>query len=394
MHCTKLIAKDLYYIGVNDRRLELFENMFPLTNGVSYNSYILIDEKTVLFDTVDLSCLEQFMENLEYVLNGKSLDYLVVNHMEPDHASSLKSVLQKYPDVTVVGNAKTFGMAKQFMNIELKSLVVKEGDILETGSHKFTFVMAPMVHWPEVMVTYDIGEKVLFAADAFGTFGALDGRIFADEYDFEKDFLSDARRYFTNIVGKYGPQALALLKKASALEIDMVCSLHGPVWRGKDIAYFAQKQALWSAYTPENPDEILLAYASMYGNTESVVNAVAMKLSNQGKKVRVINICNTDKSYLIAEAFRCGSIILACPTYNGGIYPAMETLVLDMKSLNLKGRNVYIIENGTWAATAGKKIAEIMGTMKAMEVKATLSIKSALHSEELIENFIENFNWI
>ncbi len=391
MHFKKEIADKLYYIGVNDRRLELFENMFPIPNGVSYNSYVLLDEKTVLFDTVDKSALCQFKENLNFTLENRNLDYLIINHMEPDHAACLKEIIAIHPDVTVVGNAKTFNMMKQFLGCEFNSLVVKEGDVLETGEHKLTFVMAPMVHWPEVMVTYDLTSKVLFSADAFGTFGALDGRVFADEYDYEKDILPEARRYFTNIVGKYGAQALAVLEKAKKLEISMVCSLHGPIWRNDDIVKFLEAQATWSSYTPESPDEIFIAYASMYGNTESVVDAVSFKLSEQGKKVKVINICNTDKSYLIAEAFRCGNILLACPTYNGGIYPVMESFVLDMKALNLRNRNIFIIENGSWAPTVGRKIKEITDTMKNMETKAVLTIKSSLFDEGAIDNFVAEF---
>lgn len=391
MQNTVKISEDLIFLGVNDRRLELFENMFPLTKGVSYNSYLLNDEKTALFDTVDASGLKQFAENLEFALNGKKLDYLIVNHMEPDHAATIGDVLVRYPETTVVGNVKTFNMMTQFgLKLE-NTLVVAQNDILDLGKHKITFVMAPMVHWPEVMVSYDITDKVLFSADAFGTFGALDGRIYADEYNFDRDWIDEARRYFTNIVGKYGPQAANALKKAAGLEIDMVCPLHGPIWRGEDIGYFVGKQMKWSLYQPENEDEILLAYASMYGNTESVVNVVASKLSALGKKVTVINACNTDKSYLIAEAFRVGTLILATPTYNGGIHPSMETFVVDMKSLNLQNRNVYIIENGTWAPTAGKKITEIMTSMKNMTVKGTLTIKSNLQNEASVDSFVEKF---
>ncbi|MFI3205764.1 MAG: FprA family A-type flavoprotein [Clostridia bacterium] len=391
MYCVKELSEKLYYIGVNDRRTELFENMLPISRGVSYNSYILKDEKTVLFDTVDSSAFTQFSQNIEKVLDGRKLDYIIVNHMEPDHAASLKDILAKYPEAQIVGNAKTFAMIKQFFNCPINEHAVKEGDVLETGEHKLTFVMAPMVHWPEVMVTYDMTSKTLFSADAFGTFGALDGRIFADEYNFEAEFLDDARRYFTNIVGKYGAQAAAALTKASKLEINMVCPLHGPVFRDELITYFLEKQMTWSKYTPEEPDTIFLAYASMYGNTESVVNAVAMQLSELGKKLKVINICNTDKSFLVAEAFKCGKLIIATPTYNGGIYPTMETFLLDLKALNLQSRDVHIIENGSWAPTASKKVAEIIGSMKGMNVVSTLSMKSALHDEEKFNEFIKTF---
>ncbi len=388
MQSTVKITEDLIYLGVNDRRLELFENMFPLTNGVSYNSYVLLDEKTVLFDTVDGSALKQFAENLDFALAGRELDYLIVNHMEPDHAETLSDVLLRYPNATVVGNPKTFNMMKQFGCEATNTLCVAAGDILDCGTHKLTFIMAPMVHWPEVMVTYDTVDKILFSADAFGTFGALDGRIFADQYDFDRDWLDDARRYFTNIVGKYGAQAASLLTKAGGIEIEMVCPLHGPVWR-ENVEYFVQKQMTWSKYEAENKDEIFLVYASMYGNTESVVNAVATKLSQKGKKVTVLNACNTDKSYLIAQAFKMGSIIIAAPTYNGGIYPAIETFILDMKSLNLQNRDVYIIENGSWAPVVCKKATEILSTMKNMPVKASLTIKSSLQDEQAVDTFIQ-----
>ncbi len=390
MHSIAKISEKLYYIGVNDRRLELFENMFPLTKGVSYNSYLLLDEKTVLFDSVEISALNQFLENLQFALAGRDLDYMIINHMEPDHASGLSQILKSYPNVKIIGNAKTFTMIKRFLKEEVNQIVVKEGDVIETGEHKLTFVMAPMVHWPEVMVTYDTVSKTLFSADAYGTFGALDGRIFADEYDFDHEFLDEARRYFTNIVGKYGAQAASAINKAVKLEIDMICPLHGPVLRGDMINYFTEKQLLWSEYKPEKPEEIALIYASMYGNTESVVNSVAMKLSAKGKKVHVLNACNTDKSYLVAECFKCGSIIFACPTYNGAIYPTIETLLLDIKSLNLKDRAVYTIENGSWAPTAGRKICEIMSSMKSMAVKANLTVHSADCPEEKIDEFVSS----
>lgn len=388
MQITKKIGENLYYVGASDRRLELFENMFPLKSGVSYNSYVLKDEKTVLFDTADAAVLKQFMENVEFVLEDRKLDYLIVNHMEPDHAATIEEVVLRYPQVQIVGNQKTFTLMKQFFKCNFNQYLVKEGDVLNTGDHSLTFVMAPMVHWPEVMVTYDANSKTLFSADAFGTFGALDGRLFADEYNFDRDWLDEARRYFTNIVGKYGAQAAAALDKAATLEINMVCPLHGPIWRD-DIKYFMDKQYLWSKYEPENPDEVLIAYASMYGNTESVVNAAAMKISEKGRKVRVINTCNTDKSYLIAEMFRVGTIIIACPTYNGGIYPALETLVLDMKSLNLQNRRMFVIENGSWAPTVARKVSEVMDSMKGMKVQRVLSFKSSLQNEKLLDDFVD-----
>ncbi len=387
---TRKIFDDLYYVGVNDRRLELFENQFPIKKGVSYNSYLLLDDKTVLFDTVDSSACARFVKNVEAALDGRELDYLVVNHMEPDHASSIDMILRLYPNVTLVGNVKTFGFIEQFFHKSVKSHVVKEGDIFNTGNHELTFLTAPMVHWPEVMVTYDITTKTLFSADAFGTFGALDGRLYADEYDFDRDWIDEARRYFTNIVGKYGAQVQNLLKKASAHEIKTILPLHGPLWR-KDLGYFIEKHDLWSKYEAENPEEVFIAYASMYGNTEFAVETLAAKLSDMGKKVKVMNICNTDKSFAISEIFRVGNVVLACPTYNGQIYPAMETLVLDMKGLNVQNKNVWIIGNGSWAPTPVRKITEILENMKNISLKDSLVIKSSIKDDSDIDDLLKSF---
>ncbi len=390
MKYIRQIFDDLYYVGVNDRRLELFENQFPIKKGVSYNSYLLLDEKTVLFDTVDSSQTNRFIKNIESVLDTRELDYLIINHMEPDHAASIKAVIQKYPNVTLIGNLKTFVMMEQFFHIDFKSHVVKEGDTFKSGAHEFTFLTAPMVHWPEVMVTYDLTTKALFSADAFGTFGALDGRLYADEYDFIKDFEDEARRYFTNIVGKYGAQTQNLLKKASGVEIKYIFPLHGPLWR-KDLKYFIEKHDIWSSYKAENPDEILIAYASMYGNTETAVDILAARLSDLGKKVKVVNICNTDKSYLIADIFRVGNVVLACPTYNGQVYPAMNHLVLDMKELNVQNKNIWLIGNGSWAPTPVRKLTEIFEGMKNINIVDSLVIKSSLKDESDLDDFIESF---
>ncbi len=388
MYSVVNIHEDLVYLGVNDRRLELFENIFPIKNGVTYNSYLLLDEKTVLLDTVDGSALKQFRENLTHALNGRSLDYIIVNHVEPDHAETLSDIISIYPEVTVVGNLKTFNMLKQFCQCAKNTLTVKEGDVLDCGKHKLSFYMAPMVHWPEVMLTYDETSKTLFSADAFGTFGALDGRIFADEYDFDRDFLDEARRYYTNIVGKYGAQVLAVLKKLNNIEVDFICPLHGPVWR-KDLGYFIEKHQQWASYTPENPDEILIAYTSMYGNTESAVNALAVKLSAQGKKVKVMNACNTDKSFIISETFRVGTIILAAPTYNGEVYPTMDSLARGLRKLNLQNRRLFVVENGSWGAVVGRKLTDSFAKLKNIEVKAVLTIRSSLDDEGLLDEFVE-----
>ena len=282
MYCVKNVTPDLIYVGGSDRRLALFENVYPIPRGVSYNSYLMLDEKTVLLDTVDHSVSGLFFENVEHALGGRELDYLIVNHMEPDHCREIPGIVARWPGVKLVCNQKTLNMMGQFFDFDAASraIVVKEGDTLSTGRHTFTFVMAPMVHWPEVMVTYDLTDKILFSADAFGTFGALSGNIFADEVNFETDWLPDARRYYTNIVGKYDKQVQALLRKASGLEISMICPLHGPIWRS-DIAWFIDKYVHWSTYTPEE-DAVMIAYASVYGGTENAANILASRLSDLG----------------------------------------------------------------------------------------------------------------
>lgn len=385
MYCVKNVTEDLYWIGASDRRLALFENIYPIPNGVSYNSYVLLDEKTVLLDTVDKTVSGQFFENLEHVLNGRTLDYMIVNHMEPDHCATVEEVVRRYPEVKVVGNAKTFTMMKQFFSFDVDAcaVTVKEGDTLSTGKHTLAFAMIPMVHWPEAMVTYDAYSKVLFSADAFGTFGALNGNIFADEVDFETEWLDDARRYLTNIVGKYGVQVQAALKKALTLDIEMICPLHGPIWR-ENLAWFIDKYQKWSTYTPEE-HRMLILYASIYGNTENAVNVLAGKLAEAGeKKIAMYDVSVTDPSYLLSEAFRCDRIVFACPTYNAGIFPKMETLLCELKAHNFQKRKVAVIDNGTWAATAGKQIKVILGEMKNMEIyEDTLTVKSALKETQL-----------
>ena len=368
----------------SDRRLALFENIFPIPRGVSYNSYVLLDEKTVLLDTVDASVAGQFFENLEHVLDGRKLDYLIVNHMEPDHCAMIGDLVRRYPEVQVVGNTKTFGMIKQFFGTDFaeRAVTVKEGDTLATGAHTLHFVMAPMVHWPEVMVTYDEKDKVLFAADGFGTFGALNGNIFADEVDFDRDWLDDARRYYTNIVGKYGASVQALLKKASGLEIAVICPLHGPIWR-ENLGYILEKYQKWSTYEAEDQAVVIL-YATMYGNTASAADALAGRLAAKGvKKIAVYDVSNTHVSELISEIFRASHVVFAAPTYNGGIYPVMENLLADMKALNVQKRKVAFLENGTWAATSGKQMAEQVAALKEMTVISdTLTVKSALKEDQ------------
>lgn len=301
MQSTRKVTEDIRWVGCNDRRLALFENLFPIPRGVSYNSYLIMDEKITLMDTVDASVTHQFIENLDYALEGRSIDYLVIQHMEPDHCANIEELMRRYPNMQVVANQKTMQMIGQFFDIstEGRTVLVKEGDELNTGSHTLRFLMAPMVHWPEVMVTYDEKDKVLFSADAFGTFGALNGNLFNDEIDFEKDWLLDARRYYANIVGKYGMQVQALLKKAAALDIRMICSLHGPIWR-TDLSYFIDKYDKWSKYESED-QAVAIIYGSIYGNTEQAVNALAMRLAEKGvKNISVYDVSTVHVSDLIA----------------------------------------------------------------------------------------------
>ena len=385
MHNAIAIREDLFWVGGNDRRLALFENVFPIPRGVSYNAYVMLDEKTVLFDTVDKSVSGVFFESLAHVLAGRKLDYLVVNHMEPDHAATMEEFVLRYPEVKIVTNAKAVAMIKQFFTFDVDSrcVVVKEGDTLATGSHTLTFLMAPMVHWPEAMVTYDITAKTLFSADAFGTFGALSGNLFADEVNFERDWLDDARRYYVNIVGKYGTQVQALLKKAATVDIDMICPLHGPVWRS-NIAWFVDKYQKWSTYTPEE-DAVMIAYASVYGNTENTANILAAKLAERGaKRIAMYDVSATHPSVIVAEAFRCSHLVFASTTYNAGIFCNMETALLDIAAHNLQNRTVALIENGSWAATSGKLMREILAKLKNITVlENTVSLKSSLKEEQL-----------
>lgn len=387
MHCVKKINDDLYWVGGTDRRLALFENVYPIPRGVSYNAYVMMDEKTVLLDTVDQSVSGQFFENVEYVLDGRSLDYMVVNHMEPDHCSMIEEIVRRYPDIKVICNAKTAAMIRQFFSFDIDAIavLVKEGDTFSAGKHTLTFVNAPMVHWPEVMVTYDLTDKILFSADAFGTFGAMNGNLFADEVDFEHDWLDDARRYYTNIVGKYGTQAQALLKKASGLEISMICPLHGPVWR-ENIGWFVDKYLKWSSYTPEKPS-VLIAYGSIYGHTENMANVLASRLADLGvRDIAVYDVSSTHPSYILSEAFRRSHLVFASVTYNGGIFSNMEHLLLELKAHNLQNRTVAVMDNGSWSAQAGKQMKDILAGMKNVEIlEQSVSIKSSLKEEQMAE---------
>lgn len=385
MHSTRKVTDDLIYVGGSDRRLSRFENLFPIPKGVSYNSYVLLDEKTVLFDTADESISRQYIENVVHALNGRPLDYMVVQHMEPDHCAMIDDMLRRYPEAKMVCSAKAVSMFAQFYGTDVaaRALVVKEGDKLSTGEHTLHFVMAPMVHWPEVMVTYDEKDKILFSADAFGTFGALAGNIFNDEITFDTTWMNDARRYYTNIVGKYGVQVQALLKKAASLDIEMICPLHGPIWR-KDLGLLLEKYQKWSTYEPEDKT-VMIAYATMYGNTENAANVLAGMLADKGvKNIVMYDVSETDVSELVAESFRCSHLVLAAPTYNSGIQPKMEAYLSDIKALNLQNRTVAVIDNGTWAATAGKQMIGMLEGMKNMTIlENTISIKSALAENQL-----------
>ena len=387
MQITRQIAPGVHWVGGNDLRLALFENMFPLPNGVAYNAYLILDEKVALVDTVDSSITRQFLENVEHVLGGRAIDFLVVNHMEPDHCANIEELCRRFPDMKIVGNPKTFQMIRQFydFSIDGRTLEVKEGDVLDLGGHKLRFFLAPMVHWPEVMFTYEEKEGILFTADAFGTFGALPGNLFADEVDFENLYMDETRRYYANIVGKYGPQVQAAMKKVSGLDVRMLCPLHGPVWR-KDTDFLRAKYDQWSRYEPEKRG-VVLAYASMYGNTENAVGVVANRLAQAGvRDMRVYDVSKTHASYIIADAFKYSHLVLASPTYNMGLYLGMESLIRDMAALNLKNRKVALIGNGSWAPAAHTVMQKMIGEMKDMELVAEpFLLRSSLKPDQMEE---------
>ncbi len=387
MYCVKKMTDDLYWVGGSDRRLALFENVYPIPNGVSYNAYLLLDEKTVLLDTVDRSIADLFFENVAHILNGRKLDYVIVNHMEPDHCAVLQDLVLRYPEVKIVCNAKTVTMIRNFFtfDIDSRAVIVKEMDTLCTGRHTFAFVMAPMVHWPEAMVSYDATTKTLFSADAFGTFGALNGNLYADEVNFKTEYLADARRYYTNIVGKYGTQVQALLKKAAAIEIETICPLHGPVWR-KDIAWFLDKYVHWATYQPEET-AVVIAYASVYGNTENAANILAGMLADKGvRNVKVYDVSATHPSYIVSECFRASHLVFLSTTYNAGMFVNMENLVHDIVHHNLQNRTIALVENGSWAPTAaGLMRAEFQKLKNCTILDEGVSIRSSLKEDQLAQ---------
>jgi flavorubredoxin len=383
LYHIRSITQDLLWIGASDRRLARFENLYPIPRGVSYNSYLLLDDKTVLLDTADVSVSERFFENLTAGLAGRELDYVIVHHVEPDHCAALEELLRRYPQVRIVGNAKTQTMLGQFFCCQLadRFVTVKEGETLSTGRHTLQFVMAPMVHWPEVMLTYDTLDGTLFSADAFGTFGAFSGHIFADEVDFPGQWLADARRYYANIVGKYGTQVQAVLKKAAGLDIRQICPLHGPIWR-ENIPWLLDKYQHWSSWTPEEK-AVMIVYGSVYGHTENAAELLAGMLAERGvKRIALYDASVTHVSELVGEAFRCSHLVFAASTYNGGIFTPVETLLQDLKAHALQNRTAALIENGSWAAQSGKQMREMLESMKNIRVlDQTVSLKSSLKEE-------------
>ena len=386
MYCYRKVTEDLYWVGSNDRRLAMFEGVYSVPDGVSYNSYLLMDEKTVLFDTVDKAVKGVFFENIKEVLGDRTLDYLVVHHMEPDHSEAIQELVMRYPDVKIICNKKIAQMIKQYFDFDIDSraILMKEGDSFSTGKHNLVFVMAPMVHWPEVMVSYDTTDKILFSADGFGTFGALNGALFADEVNFERDYLDEARRYYTNIVGKYGDQVQTLLKKAAGLEIEMICPLHGFVWR-KNIGDFISKYMHWSSYAPEDYG-VVIAYASVYGHTENAAEILACRLRERGIRTVMYDVSVTPASDIIAAAFRWSHLVFASTTYNAGIFVNMEALIFDLVAHNIQNRTIALIENGSWAPTSGKLMREEFTKCKNMTIlDNTITLKSSLKKDQLAE---------
>lgn len=385
MHNIRQITQNLYNVGANDRRIAMFENAHPVPRGMSYNSYLLLDEKTVLLDGVDNAVIEQFWQNLTAALNGRALDYLVINHIEPDHCHPIPELLRRYPGLTIVGSKKAFTMLNQFYEVELegRTLEVADGDVLQTGKHSLNFYLAPMVHWPEVMVTYDNFSKILFSADAFGTFGATDGKMYADQYKFEEEYLPEVRRYYANIIGKYGRNVNNLFKKIEDLDIQMLCTLHGPIWR-KDLHLIIDKYKQWASYQPEERG-VVIAYGTIYGNTALTAEILANKLADGGvENMRVYDVTSMHPSYILSDCFRFDRLVFASATFNAELFPYMETLLLDLKAHNLTNRTVALIENGSWAPASGRRMREILDQMKGLTIlEQTLSIKSSLKGPDV-----------
>jgi len=370
------ITDSILYVGVDDKTIDLFESQYVVPNGISYNSYVILDEKVALMDTVDSRATEKWLDNLDKALDGRGVDYLVVSHMEPDHAGNIKNLIDRYPDMQIVGNAKTFAMIPQFFDVDIteKSVTVKEGDTLSLGKHTLQFFMAPMVHWPEVMVAYEQSEKILFSADGFGKFGALDT---------DEAWTCEARRYYFNIVGKYGAQVQALLKKAATLDIQMICPLHGPILK-EDLGYYIGKYDIWSKYEPED-EGVFIAYASIHGNTAKAAKKLAEMLEEKGaKRVAIADLARDDMAEAVEDAFRHDKLVLASSTYDGGLFPCMEDFLSHLKSKNFQKRTVALMENGTWAPMAAKKMREYLEGMKEITIcEPVVTIKSAMKEDTL-----------
>lgn len=369
-----MVTQDIRYIGVNDKDLDLFEGQYSIPNGIAYNSYVILDEKVAVMDTVDHRKAEEFMANLETALAGRTPDYLVVHHVEPDHASSIQALLDKYPGIQVVATAKALQMLPLYNTNPTNTLAVKEGDTLSLGKHELTFICAPMVHWPEVMLSYDSADKVLFAADAFGKFGALD----ADE-----DWDCEARRYYFNIVGKYGPQVQALLKKASGLDIQIICPLHGPVLK-ENLGHYLEKYQIWSSYGVES-EGVFVAYASLHGNTAQAAQTLKEILESKGcPRVAIADLARADMAEALEDAFRYGKVVLCASSYNAGVMPFMEDFLHHLKAKNYQKRTVALVENGSWAPSAAKTMKEVLSQMKEINlVEPVVTIRGALKDSDL-----------
>ncbi len=363
---TELHVSDaIRYVGVDDTTIDLFESQYPVPNGVSYNSYVILDEKVAVMDTVDRRAAPDWLENLEAELKGRAPDYLVIQHLEPDHAGSIGLLAERYPNMTLVGNAKTFSMLPKFFPALAAApvLTVKEGDTLPLGSHTLTFVMAPMVHWPEVMVSYESCEKVLFSADGFGTFGALSAG---------QSWEKEAARYYFNIVGKYGAQVQALLKKAAGLDIRAICPLHGPVLR-ENLGFYLDKYDRWSRYEPEEKDAVLVAFATIHGNTAQAAGKMKEILERRGcGRVALVDLCREDQAVAVEEAFRCGRLVAMSPTYDGGLFPAMDHFMAHLRDKTYRSRTVALIENGSWAPSAAKHMRAYLEAMKDVTICPTV----------------------
>ena len=370
------ITDSILYVGVNDKTIDLFESQYEVPNGISYNSYVILDEKVALMDTVDSRATEEWLDNLDKALDGRGVDYLVVSHMEPDHAGNIKNLIDRYPDMQIVGNAKTFAMIPQFFDVDIteRSVTVKEGDTLSLGKHTLQFFMAPMVHWPEVMVAYEQSEKILFSADGFGKFGALDT---------DEAWTCEARRYYFNIVGKYGAQVQALLKKAATLDIQMICPLHGPILK-EELGYYIGKYDIWSKYEPED-EGVFIAFASIHGNTAKAAKKLAEMLEEKGtKRVAIADLARDDMAEAVEDAFRHDKLVLASSTYDGGLFPCMEDFLSHLKAKNFQKRTVALMENGTWAPMAAKKMREYLEGMREITIcEPVVTIKSAMKEETL-----------